>query len=340
MKSLLKIASSVIIISSVLCGHLIAQEIDDTQYYLNLPSVNAGFTGIENFTDVKLSVRQGWNNFGIINSSYYLSAYGSLNSSFQSILRNNSLRISDPSIYNEIQNNKELRKKLRRKHGLGGMIRGRNIGPYKATMLFVNYAYHIPLSAKLNLTLGSVFGYNNRRIDYTGYTVRDDFNDLFYQQLISSGQGVNNSMTIDFGVTGYTENMYFAISSTGLVKKETRNDNAFGFDALQGYLFQSGKVFALSPNMELNAGVKVGYLETYDLNWGINARFRYRKVVYAGISYENKVKTSALLGATLEGKYNINYAYDYYTSAATNFKISVHEIIIGVSLFNKYQLPD
>ncbi|MEZ4945871.1 MAG: PorP/SprF family type IX secretion system membrane protein [Cyclobacteriaceae bacterium] len=314
------------------------QNTDFTQYYLNMPSINPGFTGIEDFTDMKMSFRQGWNGFGAKNSNYYVSAYGALKSSIQSTLRNNSLRISDPSVFNEIQNNKELRSKLRRKHGLGGMIEGKDIGSFKSTRIAMNYAYHLPLSSTVNWSLGTSLSYQNRSVNFSGFTVRDELNDLFYQQLLRSGNGRNNMFLIDFGTSIYTQEMYFAFSSSGLVTKEISGDNEFQLETIQNYTFQAGKIFSVSPSMDLSTGTRVDYSDLYDLNWSLNARLRYNKLIYLGASYQDKIKTSGIFGVTIDGKYNFNYAYDFYTSTSSNFRVSVHEVVIGIALFNQYQL--
>lgn len=321
-------------------GNLAGQQADFTQYYLNLPAINPGFTGVEDFIDVKMAYRQGWNGFGAKNSDYYLSLYGALKSSIQSTLRNNSLRISDPTIFNEIQNNKDLRSKLRRKHGVGGVIEGKDIGTFKSTRLAINYAYHLPVSGKVNWSLGTSLGYHNRRVNFSGYTVRDEINDLFYQQLLLSGNGNNNTFLIDFGTSVYTQDMYVAFSSTGLVAKEISSSSEFQLEAIQSYAVQAGKIFTVSPSVEISTGARADYSDLYDLIWSVNARMRYNKFIYLGASYQDKVKASAIFGLILDGKYNINYAYDYYTSSSSNFRVSVHEVIVGIALFNQYQLSN
>ncbi|MBK8292821.1 MAG: type IX secretion system membrane protein PorP/SprF [Flammeovirgaceae bacterium] len=50
----------------------LAQEDDYTQYYLNLPAMNAAYTGMDDYLNVNTGVREGWNNFGVENSNLYL----------------------------------------------------------------------------------------------------------------------------------------------------------------------------------------------------------------------------------------------------------------------------
>src|ERR1043165_84242 len=111
-----------------------AQEIEQTQYYLNLPGVNPAFTGIEEYVDTRVSYRQGWNDFAVKNNYSFVSAYGPLGNIRRAALTNNSLRLSDPTAYS----NTQVKKKLLRKHGVGGMIANRNFGPYTSTAVSIN----------------------------------------------------------------------------------------------------------------------------------------------------------------------------------------------------------
>lgn len=161
-----------------------ARENDFTQYYLNLPAINPGFTGMNEYMDMRSGIREGWNNFGIKNNNGYLSAYTALGNANRSGRKNNSLRISNPTLFDEVQKDK----KFRRRMGLGGMLSQRTVGPYRSVTESVNFAYHLPVSSKLSLSLGTKVGHMNQRIDFTGLTVRDDVNDVFYNSLIAANR--------------------------------------------------------------------------------------------------------------------------------------------------------
>jgi len=181
-------------------GRGLAQEIDYTQYYLNLAGVNAGFTGMEDYLDLKMAYRIGGNDFGVKNNNVFVSAYGALGTSAQLALKRNSLRISNLGAFEEIQSNR----RLRRRQGIGGMVTSRTVGPYTSVSLNGNYAYHVPVSNKLNLSLGTRVAYGSQRVDFNGYTIRDPVNDLFYQQLMQSNPGNQNSLSIYFGTVLYS----------------------------------------------------------------------------------------------------------------------------------------
>ncbi|MEJ0032732.1 MAG: TonB-dependent receptor [Bacteroidota bacterium] len=163
-----KILFAFIVATSIISAK--AQSVDFTQYYLNNAGSNPGYTGSEEFLDTKMSFRQGWNTFGIRNNYVYASAYTSLNNSKRGILRQNGLRLSDPEILSKVQSTKAMR----RKHGIGGMVTDRKLGPYELLSASANYAYHLPIGRTLSLGFGTKVGIQNQRIDFTGYTVRDD----------------------------------------------------------------------------------------------------------------------------------------------------------------------
>lgn len=322
----------VTIASVVASSSLLAQENDYTQYYINMPAINPGFTGMEDYFDLRVGVREGWNSFGIKNNNLFLSTYGALNSKSRSGKRNNSLRISNPQLLDEIQRDK----KFRRRHGIGGMITSRTVDPYKSIAASLNYAYHLPLSNKLNISLGTKLGYSNQRIDFLGFTLRD-VNDAFYNSLKLAGQGTQNTLMADFGAVLYSKNFFLGVSSSGLVAKNLNGDQLFNLSEGSRYRLQTGGSFLINPEFELASGATVTYQDNYDVRWAINARLRYKEFIYIGSAYEANSKVSILFGVTTHNLV-FNYSYDMYTSGLNNFNVNTHEIVLGLMLFNKFKL--
>lgn len=312
----------------------IAQENDNTQYYVNLPSINPGFTGSEGFWDFKASYRQSWNNFSDDNSNFYASLYGVLGTTSPTAYKNNTLRISDPNAYDRLS----VEKDLRRKHGLGGTLSSRTLGPLKEFNFTANYAYHLPISEKLSLTLGAKLGFLSHQVDFTRFTVRDEANDLFFQMLMNANEGNQNYFTLDVGSVLYSDNFYLGISSNSLVNQKISGDDFNEFLTEKRYDLQTGFRKQVSRNIEIAPAARLQYSELYDLNWEVNMRVRYKELIYVGGAYENDIRASFLFGLTLDSRYNINYSFDYYLSQLNNFNTGNHEVIIGIALFNKYSM--
>lgn len=315
------------------CFGAFAQDTEQTQSYLNLPGTNAGFTGVEDFLDARFGYRQGWNNFLIQNNYLYLSAYGALNNKRRA-LGSNALRTSNPDLVQEIQSSP----KLRRKHGTGGMLTNRNMGPYQLTTIQGNYAYHLPVSSRINWSLGTKVGIGQQRIDFSSYTVRDEIRDTFYQELIASQQGRESSVIMDFGTAFYSDKFYVGISSSNLIRSAIEGESLLASDHTKYYSLQASLIrITINPNLVVSPFAEVTYAADYPVTWSLMGRLRYKELINAGLGYSsrgNKLSFNAGLSPT--STLTINYVFDRYLGDLSNFKVTVHEVVIGAVLFNKY----
>jgi len=318
----------------LLCNRIAhAQEVDYTQYYLNLAGVNPGFTGMEDYVDLKMGYRQGGNEFGVKNNNVFVSIYGALGASSQLALKRNALRISNLEAFEQLQSNR----RLRRRQGIGGMVTSRTVGPYTSVSLNANYAYHLPISNRLNVSLGTRVAYGSQRIDFNGYTVRDQVNDLFYQQLMQSNPGNQNSLSIDFGTVIYSDRSYLALSSTNLGIKSLSGDHPLSISNKRQFSLQTGTITQLGGPLSLNSGIKLTQAQGYDLIWAVNSRLRYKELIYLGAGYNSGSKISLLFGFSVNSKFTVNYSYDHYLSGLGSLNVNVHELVLGVGLFNTYE---
>lgn len=310
-----------------------AQENDFTQYYLNLPAINPGFTGMNEYMDIRSGIREGWNDFGIKNSNVYLSAYTALGNAKRSGRKNNSFRTSNPAIFEEVQTVKNFRRKM----GLGGMVTERTVGPYKSISASLNFAYHTPISNKLSVALGTRTGFMNQRLDFNDYDLEDEVNDSFYNSLKSANQGTQNTVTIDFGALLYSSRFYFGISSNNLVAERLNGEFLFDLNDGMRYRIQTGAFFPVSSELSLSPAVQAIYAEGYDLRWSATMRMRYKDFLIFGGGLEPDSHISLLFGAATKNL-SIGYSYDIYTSSLNNFNANTHEVVLGISVFNKYKL--
>lgn len=318
------------VLAGVVCH---AQENDFTQYYLNMPSINPGFTGMNDYLDIRSGVREGWNDFDVKNSNLYLSGYSALGSARRSARRNNSFRVSNPELLNKMQQDK----KFRRKMGVGGILSERTVGPYKAFGAAFNFAYHLPISKKINVAFGTKTGYLNQRLDYSGLTVRDEINDSFYNSLMEANQGTQNSVTVDFGTTLYSEKMYIGFSTANLVARNLTDDQLFSMNEGIRYRAQAGVFFPVGKDFTLSPAVIANYSQVSDLQWLASLRLKYKELLTVGTAFDPDSKISILVGLTANNL-SVGYSYDIYTSSLNNFNTNTHELVLGLTVLNRYKL--
>ncbi|MBL6448916.1 PorP/SprF family type IX secretion system membrane protein [Fulvivirga sp. 29W222] len=305
-----------------------------TQYYLNLPSVNPGFTGMEPYLDVKSAFRQRWNGFEDKNNSIYLSGYASLGRTSPTVFKNNSLRISSPEAYDKVANSGSLK----RMHGIGGMVTSQTVGPFKSMSANVNYAYHLPLSRSLSLSMGTGVRYINYDVNLDGYTFREE-SDPFIDRLKGSNGGRLQQFVGDFGIALYSDKFYMGFSSANLVSENMSGGELLQLDRDVSYHALVGIQIDLGPIINFYPGGRLSYSDLHGVTWEANARIRYSKMIYLGLAYENDVKASLLFGLTFENRYSINYSYDYYFNELKEFTTGNHEFTLGIAIFNKYSTP-
>jgi type IX secretion system PorP/SprF family membrane protein len=311
-----------------------AQDVDYTQYYLNNAAYNPGFTGMEDFVDVKVGFRQGWNTFAIPNNYMFFSLNSGLNSTRRSAIGSNSLRISNAEVLHAIQNGK----KIRRKHGLGTTLAGRKLGPFSLNTLSAHYAYHLPISRQFTLAFGSRVGIQSQRIRLDGYRVRDEANDQLYKEIMRSGQGNSMAAVVDFGYVLYSRNFNFGISSMNLIRSDMGSQRLVESAEQRVFLAQASFTgIPMGKNLVFSPGARFAYTPNGEPSLNINSRFAYKKLVYVGAGFSNTgKKVSGLFGLRIEEKLTIHYSYDKYISHLNNFNTNVHEIVVGIHMFNKY----
>lgn len=221
--------------------------------------------------------------------------------------------------------------------GLGGMLTQRTVGPYKSITESVNFAYHLPLSNKLSVSLGTQVGLMNQRIDFSGLQVRDEVNDDFYNQLKTANQGTQNTVTVDFGALLYSNQFYLGVSSNNLIAERMNGDFLFDLNDGMRYRIQTGAFFPVSSELSMSPAIQAIYAEGYDLRWSATMRMRYKDFLILGGGFEPDSHISLLFGAATKNL-SIGYSYDIYTSSLNNFNANTHEVVLGISVFNKYKL--
>ena len=176
-----------------------------SQYYQVQSILNPGFTGIDDFLDVKIGYRRKWAGLDNSPSTSFVSAFGSIGD--KTSYNQSPIRISNP---NQIEFIKSQKEKVSY-HGIGGYITKQEQGAYNQINIMANYAYHIPIKSKLRISLGTSFGLRSIRIDPNKVNVWDKINDPVYQAYIN-GDGNYLRFMVNLGGVAYGKKSYIGIS--------------------------------------------------------------------------------------------------------------------------------
>lgn len=313
-------------------GMLLAQQqFQLTQFFQSANTINPAATGIEGFVDLKVGFRQQWSGFDNAPRTYYISAHGSIKSKQGFSYEQNSLRISDPSIYQTLKEN--ISPKFI--HGLGGYVIRDEQGPFNQTASYASYASHILLGKSLRLSIGVSAGLSNRRWDIDQIRLRIPEDEL-YNMYLSQGV-IENYFDVNAGLMLYNSNFYFGYSAAQLLQNEIQSDESSVGKLNIHHYVMGGYRIAVNERLELLPSVLVRYASPAPANVDFNIKAMYNQNIWAGVGYRYDNAIVALAGFRLSDFMNIGYSYDFITNDLGAYNSGTHEITLGFMLFNTEQ---
>lgn len=273
--------------------------------YSRLPYLyNAGASGIENLTDVKVGMRYQWISADDAPKGYFLG----INHTFQ-------------------------KEGTKAKIGLGGFIIQENADIYQDLQVGLSAAVHIPLSQFFNLSLGFKVDYNRMAANLDEIRARDE-QDLYYQNLMAS-DGVVSYLDISPGIMLYSKNFYVGYSSLQLVRANMEEAGDSEENAGIRHTAMIGYVYQINPEWEVSPQVLVQVEDGFDPVYRFIGKVRYQSRLWVGAGFSPDEAISGLVGVSIGNSFNVSYSYDHSIGEAGNFNLgSSHELIIGIPLFN------
>ncbi|MEK6478235.1 type IX secretion system membrane protein PorP/SprF [Catalinimonas sp. 4WD22] len=324
-----------VVLLSVALEGMAQQSFRFSQFFQNAVTFNPAVSGSEEFVDLKIGYRQQWSGLDDAPQTYFISAHAPLGKTEKSYgFQNNSLRISDPSMYTELANARNLLRN-RITHGVGGYIVNDMQGIFQQTNGILTYALHYNVGNTV-LSFGVGGGLNSRRLDMDGITVGNtEIPDETYQAYLAQ-QGQITNIDLNAGIFVRNENFYFGYSAKRLLQNElfATIDAIEATEEIEHY-GMLGLRFDVSNTLLITPGAFIKYTSSGSLLYDVNVRVKYNELVWVGASYRNTETVIAMAGISLNNLINLGYSYDLGIGDINDFRSGVHEIGLGFMLFNK-----
>jgi len=305
------------------------QNIDRSQLFANQERISPAMVGANELGLIDVAYRSILNTNGTALNIYQAGVFMPLSNAYRSETDNSSFALSSPSLEAKINSSK----KLRRKHGLGLSISSLNYANLSRNDLQLSYAYHLPLSSKLNFSLGTAIHWESNAISTNNLTVRDPANDLLFQEIQSAG-GINNSnFFFDVGGSIYSDNFFLNVnlSRVNFLSNDQEQET---IESLIPSL-QLGYRIGLGANFSINSNVMARLNELFENDYIGAIRLNYRNLVYLGAAYHHDLKISGLIGLRLPKAIFMNYSYDIYNNSSNTISSGTHELSLQFLLKNK-----
>jgi type IX secretion system PorP/SprF family membrane protein len=312
------------------------QKAQFTQYIMNQYLLNPALSGMENYTDLKLSHRKQWQGIKDAPQTSFVTINMPLGDEY---LWANPLTQfygadGDPMSRSYMQNYTSSPAH----HGIGATFLSDQAGPLRNLEVNATYAYHLQLSNAFNLSVGVSAG-----ISKTTLNANDlDFGTGFIDPALA---GINNKVTrpnVSVGTWLYGARFFAGVSvdqfaggkliltQNSSVSLSNTKPNIF---LTTGYKFSIDEEIAFLPSI-LYKNIN-GTINTYDINGKIILKDR----IWFGASYRKNDSFAGYAGFNISKLINLSYAYDTTTSALNQIGKGSHEVSIGILLNNLYEVP-
>ncbi len=319
----------------ILCVQLLIgqQKPQYTQYILNNYIINPALSGIESYTDVKLSQRLQW--VGLQGAP--VTTYFTINTP----LGKEDNRQTTATVQKQGENPRgksywENYEAAKPHSGIGLVLVDDHTGPLNNFNVDATYAYHIGLSPKTNLAVGFGLGITNLSLDRGSLYFETPVDPAVYNS------GSVNTIKPDFiaGIWLYSADYFVGASAQQIITQNvsfTGNSVALNHGKLVPHLFgTAGYRFLLTDDVNMVTSVMVKYIEPLPVQLDFTVKLLYQDFLWVGANKRTYDGFAAMVGMNVSSKFNIGYSYDLTTSRLNTISFGTHEIILGFLIGNKY----
>jgi type IX secretion system PorP/SprF family membrane protein len=309
-----------------------------TQYILNNYILNPGVTGIENYTDIKLSNRNQWTGINGAPVTSYFSIHAPIG---KTDLRTSATSFEVPGENPRGQRLWEEYTPPDAHHGIGFIAMNDKAGYINRWSLNASYAYHIPLSVKTTLSAGINAGFTSVNLDRSKIEWANlDPNDPAIG--ISTGELKKVKPEIGAGLWLYSARYFLGVSALNIIPGKAKfvNNDKYGTYYTPNYFLTAGYRFSLTDDVMVMPSVMMQYWQPQLAGLHTNVKLQYLDKVWVGGSYRFSDLISgysAMAGLNISNTMNISYAYENATtSRLRTYTKNTHEIMVGFIIGNKY----
>ncbi|WP_192820207.1 type IX secretion system membrane protein PorP/SprF [Rufibacter sp. LB8] len=307
-----------------------------SQYLFNNYLLNPALSGIESYTDVRMGTRRQWVGIDGAPVTYYLSAHTSLGTSDRNAPTGQQTGKGFIPKMPVANSRKNKYHKSRPHHGFGAMAQVDRTGPLSNSSLTATYAYHHPLTRRINMSVGIASGLVQSKLDGNAIRMGRE-NDPAMQH----GQLTKTKFDLGLGTWIYSDNFYVGFSAAQLLTDKIKKDE--GLDAaqheLQPHFFgTAGYRLRIRYDLSLEPSVMVKLANPSPAAVDFNLKTTYANRIWAGVSYRHQDAVAVMTGMNVNHILDIGYSYDLTTSELSNASAGSHELIVGIKLHNKGRL--
>ncbi len=305
-----------------------------TQYVINNYIINPALTGIENYTDVKISHRHQWVGLQDAPVTTYLTIHKPLGKQDD---RTTATSFEIPGENPRGHNYWADYEAAKPHSGIGLKIINDRTGPLNRFAGYLSYAYHVGISPRTSIAAGFEAGMRNISLDRN----KLDFGTANPIDPAVYNSGEINQLKPDFGagIWIYSADYFIGVSAQQIIPQKiyfSGNKVQQAGKLVPHLFFTAGYRLELDDDFSLLPSFMIKYVQPTPAQLDINTKLQYRDLAWIGASYRVKDGYAGMLGINVSNTFNVSYAYDYSTTLLNTVSKGTHEIVLGFLLGNKY----
>ncbi len=305
-----------------------------TQYIFNNFILNPAISGIENYIDVKAGYRSQWQGLDGAPETSYISIHAPLGKNF---LYGTSTSVpqsggTNPNSRSYVQTYMASEPH----HGIGFHAVSDKAGPISRTDVNATYAYHMGLSANVNLSLGVAAGVSKIYLDRSKITLENPID-----QAIGTGDYDQLKPDLSAGVWLYGPRYFAGVAAQQLLASPISFSDDVAYDQgkkVPHLFFSAGYKVYLGDDFAAMPSAMVKIVSPVPASIDVNMKLAYRDKFWMGASYRKDDAFSAMAGFNVGSIMNLGYSYDFTTSGLNTVSNGSHEIVLGIFLNNRYKV--
>jgi len=316
-----------------------------TQYIINPYIINPAITGIENYTDLKMSVRDQWVGINGAPKTTYFTIHAPIGKGDDYATSATSFEVPGANPRGEAYWRTYTAAEPH--HGVGLSVINDQTGSFSFFSASASYAYHLGLNATTNLAGGFSAGITKVSIDKSKHDF-DGAGDAFDPATGSAFTGkltkIRPNMSV--GLWLYSRDYFVGFSAQQVIPQTLSfiDDNPSILNQgkfIPHLFFTAGYRFLVSEDINAIPSLMVKYIKGSSLKEfqpEANIKLQYRDQFWLGGSYRLEDGYAGMIGLNVKNTFNVSYSYDRSSTSnqLNNFNRGTHEIVFGFLLGNKY----
>lgn len=304
-----------------------------SQYILNNYMLNPAISGIENYIDLKMSMRNQWVGIEGAPSTFYISAQGPIGKiDLKETPTSLEMKGMDPRgkrFWEEYTTSSPH-------HGIGVNLVNYNTGYTSRVFANATYAYHMGINENTNFSAGFGLGVASNFINYAKITLANS-----YDPLINS---VDNyfkiSPELSTGLFLYSARYFVGLSAQGILPTSYISTDTILYKVKNTpHIFATGGYrFFLNDDITILPSVMLLYMANAPLYKDINVKVQFQDQLWVGMNYKMNIGIAAMAGVNISQRFNVSYSYDTNTPKymLQSMQRGTHEIVMGFLINNSY----